>query len=305
MTDRYCIRGCTHRGDHYAECASYGKEDGPCKGCVPRTARDMALVCERCYRAMRRLLDDAPDLLAHIRGKADPLKATVFDKILVSGTITPGDGGDNVLEASNDIMVTLRALALHVQFPGQGWRAQGAEPGMTAAEAFEDARGCADLILDDLDALVNTRMVESMAVAILDHSEGFWSIARAAATWPLEDRERWAAEACPDCQTRSVRVTPPRRAGGPARYVCTACTWEADSDDDRGLWSVVMDETYVMPHEPRWLTLREAAILAGRTTGTIRRWHDAGKVQGDMGRYWKPDIEALGLATVHVNGSTT
>lgn len=81
--DRACIRGCMRRGEHFAECTDYGTTDGDCKGCVPSTAREGALVCNRCFYRVRRHLDDAPDLVAHLRSIADPTKAKQFK--LVSG----------------------------------------------------------------------------------------------------------------------------------------------------------------------------------------------------------------------------
>lgn len=83
MTDRYCIRGCVRRGEHYAACQFSGPDyEGsfPCDGCAPRECRDGSLICDRCFGRMRALLADGPDLIGRVRSLADPMKATPTDK---------------------------------------------------------------------------------------------------------------------------------------------------------------------------------------------------------------------------------
>ena len=82
-SDRTCARpGCMTRGKHFASCPDYGKTDGDCRGCVPSEARDGAIICERCYRAVRGAITDAPDLVGHLRSIADPTKSSWnFDRL--------------------------------------------------------------------------------------------------------------------------------------------------------------------------------------------------------------------------------
>ena len=82
MSDRVCVRGCTVRGEHFANCPAFGRlEHAPlCRGCVPRECREGSLVCDRCFGRMRGLLADAPDLLARLRSLVDPAKAKPTDQ---------------------------------------------------------------------------------------------------------------------------------------------------------------------------------------------------------------------------------
>lgn len=84
--DRICIRGCTKRGIHYATCELSGPDyDGafPCTGCAPKECREGSFWCDTCFGRTRRLLDDAPDLLARLRSIIDPSKATPLDQVRV------------------------------------------------------------------------------------------------------------------------------------------------------------------------------------------------------------------------------
>ncbi|KEP72870.1 hypothetical protein HR12_39515, partial [Microbacterium sp. SUBG005] len=87
------------RDVHFATCPWLGVEEGSeraaamlaagvasCSGCAPRIARDGVLLCEGCYRRIRRLLGDVADLIAHLRSLADPLKAAVYDRVMVSSS---------------------------------------------------------------------------------------------------------------------------------------------------------------------------------------------------------------------------
>ncbi|WP_288870839.1 hypothetical protein [uncultured Microbacterium sp.] len=83
MSDRYCIRGCVRRDEHYAACARHGGDYTgafPCTGCAPAECRDGSLICDRCFGRMRALLADGPDLIGRVRSLADPMKATPTDK---------------------------------------------------------------------------------------------------------------------------------------------------------------------------------------------------------------------------------
>lgn len=86
MSDRVCIRGCTKRDLHYASCLRRPPEytgDDVCHGCAPRECREGSLICDRCFGRMRRLLDDAPDLVARLWSLVDPTKATPLDQVRV------------------------------------------------------------------------------------------------------------------------------------------------------------------------------------------------------------------------------
>lgn len=316
MADRTrpCIRGCSARDEHYATCSSFGPDgDDSCRGCAPAAAREGALICARCYRRLRGCIEDAADLVGHLRSIADPTKA---------GRISRSGGGSrpevpapvaaDLVDASDDIVRTLREWALFVQFPGQGWRAEGLEAGAEAASAYDDAAGCVGVILDDFDRLVNRVEVVQLADAILTVHEGepgWWSVADGLARWPLEDRSRWADLPCPACDCKTVRIIPKRHRSGRTRYECvsgvrvdgSACGWEADEVDEGGLFASLFVEprTEVTPHDARWLTLAAAAREAGCVPATVKRWAESGEVTTDAGRYWRPDVvDAVARRTV-------
>lgn len=308
MTERFCIRGCTIKGEHWAACPDYGREDGDCRGCVQVEAREGVLLCERCYRSLRRHLEDAADLVGHLRSIADPTKATPCDRIRVDSSRPdmPAPVAADLIDASDDIVRTMRSWALYVQFGGDSrWRAEGLEAGIDAASAWDDVNGCAEVILFELDSLANdSHQVEALCEGVLDVHRGEparWSIADAASRYSLDDQPRWANAPCPDCDIMAVRIQPGRNRR-PTRYRCTTigCGWEANSLDDGGLWAsffaepvqVISDDEHPH-HNPALLTLTAAARLVKRTVGTVRRWIDDGDLERDLGRVHEHDVLAV------------
>lgn len=301
MSDRPCVRGCTVPGVHYATCPDFGNTEGQCGGCAPRVARDQAMICERCYRRLRRLINTAPDLIGVLRSRADPMKATAIGKPSGRRQELPAPVEASLIDAADDVMRTLRTWAVYAEDGIMPSRTRGMRAGAATDDAYTAARDCADLILDRLDGFVNNeQLVLRLGADFLDSftpagpgdEPGFWSVAMVASRWPLGDRPRWADRPCPDCDMLTVRVTPARGAA-PGSYECAACGWEADDTDDGGLWAdAFTPEPVPSQHEPRWLTLAAAARTAGRTPGTVRRWAQTGEVSMEAGRYWRPDVEA-------------
>lgn len=303
---RACIRGCTVRDVHFATCPDFGKDDGDCKGCAPRVARDGALICERCYRSLRKHLEDAPDVVGHLRSVADPMKAGAIDR---SNPTTrpemPAPVAADLIDASNDIMQTLRMWELHVWGEPLPDRVRGLRAGIAADVAWDEAEWLASVLLAALDLLVNdSHQVEALCEAFLTVHRGdpeVWTVADALARRPLDEQQRWADKPCPECDMKTIRIDPPRRRGQPTRYVCTnsnsvkSCGWMANSTDDGGLWRDVLEDVpvEVRAHDPRWLTLAAAARMAGFTAGTVRKWGQRGLVKTKDGRYWRDDVEAV------------
>jgi hypothetical protein len=301
MSDRYCIRGCTARDAHLAACERSGeKYDGPnpCRGCAPVDAREGALICERCYRRLRRHLEDAADIVGHLRSIADPTKAAVFDRIRVqsSSIEIPAPVAADLIDASNDITVTLNMWANHVE--GEERPGAGLSAGAMADEAHAVVQLAADVILEYLDVLANdSHQIEALWEGVCTpngDAPEVWSIADASMRWPLEDEPRWAEAACPNCDLMAVRVQPGRN-GRPTRYRCTTseCDWEANSKDDGGLWASVFAEPAppeTRPHDSSLLTLVNAARLVKRTPGTVRGWVGAGDLEPFLGRYREADV---------------
>lgn len=302
MSERYCIRGCTIRDQHYATCDGSSVEyQGLCTGCAQVDAREGALICERCYRRLRHHLEDAADVVAHLRSIADPTKAAVFDRVRVqsSSVELPAPVAADLIDASNDITTTLNMWANHVA--GEDRPGAGLPAGALADAAHDVVQLATEVILEELDTLVNDldqvdALCDGVIVVHRDAPE-VWTVADAAVRWPLDDHPRWAQAPCPVCDLMAVRVQPGRN-GRPGRYRCTTtdCDWEANSKDDGGLWASVFaepDPPEIRPHDPNLLTLADTARLVGRTVGTVRGWVLSGALVREMGRVRKDDALAV------------
>ncbi|MCC4906950.1 hypothetical protein [Microbacterium sp. cx-59] len=179
---------------HFATCEDYGKEGGTCPGCAPELARDGALICDRCFRRIRRHLDNAPDLVGRLRSLSDPMAAAVYDRVRVSGggSEAPAPTPPDLIDASDDVMRTLRTWAVYVD-PRSGIIG-GMPAGAGALGAYDYARRCANVILGDFERLANRRDdILQLAEAVLDRhpsdAEGirsFWSIVDAVSRYRLE-----------------------------------------------------------------------------------------------------------------------
>jgi len=233
MTDRVCVRGCTVQGVHYATCPDYGDPEGACRGCAPVAARDGVLLCERCYGKLLRRLEVAPDLVAHLRSIADPLKAAVYDRVMVGGsgsTEAPAPVAADLIDASADIMHALQGQPLVAGESSEG--------------AYWKALDAVGYLTDHYDELANDegailewwRLVMSGELA--EHPD-FWTITRALSRWPLEDRRTWAKQPCPECGLRSVKITPPRHRYARTWFACSGCGWRKTEKDDDGLWAAL------------------------------------------------------------------
>lgn len=258
MTDRVCVRGCAVRGVHFAACPDFG-DDGPglCDGCVPAEGRDGSWLCSRCYFRLRRMISEAPDIVGYLRSKADPSKAMVYDRIIVSGSKPDNSEPVDPLltNASGDIIRVLRDWAELADGTNSGYRL---EPGAGADLAHDVAERFVRVLLtvpekqktSPFHDIVSGELAEEMYDAVLIRHiappdewspNEYWSVADAASRWPFDDKPRRATVPCPDCDTKSIRIYPPRRRGGAFHYVCeeAGCGWEIGSDADDGLWGDV------------------------------------------------------------------
>lgn len=170
MSDRVCLRGCTQRGVHYAECAWNGINDADipdllllpltpplCRGCAPEKAKHGVMVCPRCAARFRRLLDDAPDLVGRLRSLADPAKAVEIASTR-SGSRSveaPAPVPADLIDAAEAVMRTLRTWAVYVD-PRSGVLG-GMPAGAGSLGAYMYARDCVDVILPELDRILNNR----------------------------------------------------------------------------------------------------------------------------------------------------
>lgn len=262
---------------------------------------DAKRTAERCYRRLRRHLEDAADIVGHLRSIADPTKAAAFDRIRVqsSSIEIPAPVAADLIDASNDITTTLNMWANHVA--GEDRPGAGLPAGAMADAAHAVVQLAVDVILDELDALANdSHQVDALCDGVMVvHREApdVWTVADAAVRWPLDDAPRWAQAACPECDLMAVRAQPGRN-GRPSRYRCTTseCDWEANSNDDGGLWASVYAEPAppeILPHDPSLLTLVDAARLVHREPGTVRGWVKAGDLEQHLGRYREAGVLAV------------
>lgn len=174
---RVCIRGCTVKDEHFAVCPDYGKTvagrlvngeivKATCPGCVSRECREGALICDRCFGRMRRLLHDAPDLHARLMSIGDPAKAKPTDQ---------SPNGTAPFDASEPIPLDLLDASQAVSLALSVWWAWDS----------------------DLAAISNDkRAVEWMGRMVLDRHpqvDGLrlaWSVQDAVDRWGVERRDR-------------------------------------------------------------------------------------------------------------------
>lgn len=232
MTDSACIRGCIVANLHYAACESYGRGDGTCTGCVPAAARDDALVCGRCYGRLRRALDRAPEVIEHLRTLIGNISAKRYDsEIRHSGAAhTHAPASADMLDACRDIMTLVTVSDLPAS-------ASPYEARELAEAGVRELLTHFDEIVNDADSFAQWWQIV-IPHEVPGHPE-FWTISRALARWPLEDRRRWASAPCPECDLLSVAIIPPPRHPAPVWYSCTSCDWERSENDDDGLWAAV------------------------------------------------------------------
>lgn len=232
MSSRPCIRGCVVRGRHFAACSDYGRDDGDCSGCATAEARDDVMLCHRCYGRLRRRIETAPQLLEHLRTMTLNVgRARRYDierRARPEHTHAPVD--PDLLDATRDIASTVYAELPDAPTPGQVREA--AHAGITHIIDHNDD------LANDADSIIQWWQIV-MALEI-PTAPDFWTITRALARWPLEDRRHWARAPCPGCDYRMVTVSPPAYPGGPSWYACQNCDWERSDQDERGRYRELM-----------------------------------------------------------------
>lgn len=260
MDERPCIRGCVYRGRHVHTCpeatgaarlihAIFGGDLRRCAGCEPVEAAHGALICERDIRALRRTIEDAPDLCTHLRSLVDPSKSTwnftqakpTFDgqvsKRVPSESRPPTN--TDIVEAADEV---LGILAYWAEYFGDemDYRGRRSFPaGVDSAEAFFLAKMPADYLLEHLAEIVNDRFVRLLCEKVLGPTADpeDWTIAEVARRWSMRERAKFSRMPCPGCELRMVLVRPPRREGDERSYECRneACDWVMP-EEERVTW---------------------------------------------------------------------
>jgi len=240
---RPCARGCTIRDVHFAACPDFSG-GGSCRGCAPVDAIDHSLICQRCHDRITSALADTPDVLARIRSEADPLKAAVYDREMVSGgkgAHAPAPVSADALDAGDAVMTIL--WAAHMVMNGREPRGSYTiSPNIDSRDAHDMALDYATELIEGLPEMSNTSHILTLAEMTLTMPEDRddWTIAKALLRWPIEDRSYWATQPCPeaDCGLRTVKVFPPKLDSQDTLYKCQGCGWRAPREDTE-LWAEV------------------------------------------------------------------
>lgn len=169
-SERICLRGCTQRRVHWANCPDYGLPDDAdrtCDGCVPKECRDGSLICSSCYGYISRLLGEVPDLLGRLHSLADPLKATPTDNLRT--------GSRGILEAQPPVPVDLLDAIESIQAVYGFYTSWGSDLTKHANDVEE---------ITYLLEMVITRHPASDGVRLV------WSVQDAVDQWGVERRTR-------------------------------------------------------------------------------------------------------------------
>lgn len=228
-----CARGCKKRGEHFAACPSYGEGTltGACRGCVPREAVEGSLICGRCFNSTRRLIGETPDMLGHLLALKSPLKAVVYDR-------EPGGGGGRthapppvpveLLDAA-DFIVTLLWSAVEVIERRVPFGRMQVPVAATAPLAFVYAETATGIILRGLAELSARDDIVPFVDACIGApaSKDEWTLRTIFERWSLKEDPWWAAQPCPSCGLRAVKVSPPGSPADETKYQCQSagCRW--------------------------------------------------------------------------------
>lgn len=240
-SDRGCIR-CVQPGVHFAVCESFGRADGECQGCAPEPAREEGgMLCDTCYRRLKGLLRDVPDLLGRMRSLTDPARAAVFDRIRVATSVTVASA-----PLDDDL-----ADAIHV------------------VETVLDVWLAYDR---DLDWIANHEHAATwMVVNVLDEHPAqhgvreAWSVLDAMRQWGVERRDRSAAYVSPITEPdREIVSIPVREWFDPILEAKDAATRAGVSQRQLRTW--VSDGILVATAQLR------------RPDGVVQKWFHASAV---------------------------
>lgn len=232
-----CARGCLI---HLAECPSYGRKGGDCRGCAPRMCSGDSLICSRCYGRTRAMLEAVPDMAAHLRALTNPLKGTQYDRDSGGGggkLHAPPPVPVELLDAADFIVTLLWSTTVVMR----GEMPEGRMQVPVAADAVDlyvFTRDARDEILRGLSSLSRRPEIVPFADAVigLPETRDEWTLRTIFERWSLVEAPWWAAQPCPACDKKAIKVTPAPTPAAQTRYRCEACEWVAPDDVD-GLWA--------------------------------------------------------------------
>lgn len=227
---------------HWAACPSFGRKDGECRGCIPREAVGDSLICGRCFGRTRGLLQGSPDMLAHLRSLTDQLKGTDYAAKRDSAggsarAVAPPPVPVELFDAADYIVTVLWSTSEMIAGRLPVGRMQ-VPVAADAVQVLDYADGLVADILPGLQALSERPEVVPLVDAVIGRpaSSDEWTLATIFERWSVVEDPWWAAQSCPVCDLRAIKVHPPKTPGDETKYRCASCTWVAPDDVD-GFWA--------------------------------------------------------------------
>ncbi|RLP76316.1 hypothetical protein D9V32_05455 [Mycetocola tolaasinivorans] len=200
------------------------------RGC-DREAVFGLLICERCSGRIRRALDEAAEVVEHLRSLNSPVQAVRYGREVVSGS-GPGFGQAPMdlgpIDAADTIVSCLVHWAQHFgDTESYGRYRDGLESGTTLDEAWDVAKTAADYLADQFSVIAATVEVLDFMDALFTPPEGTWTIGKAISAYPTSEMPYRHANPCPACKRRTIQVAPPGNFGQDAKYQCLweTCGW--------------------------------------------------------------------------------
>ncbi|WP_417556136.1 hypothetical protein [Microbacterium sp.] len=178
-------------------------------------------------------------MLAHLRSLTDPLKGTDYSRERGGGarSTPPPPVPVELLDAA-DYITTLLWSAVEV-VEGRMPVGRMQVPVAAGVVVMHDfAEHNAQIILKAWPGLSERPEGVAFADAVIGRpaSRDEWTLRTIFERWSLREDPWWAAQPCPVCGLRAVKVTPPELPGDETRYECAKCGWVAPDDED-GFWA--------------------------------------------------------------------
>lgn len=188
------------------------------------------------------MLQAVPDMLGHLRSLTDPLKGTDYAaKAASSGgsvrAVAPPPVPVELFDAADFLVTVLWSTSEVVA----GRMPDGRMQVPVAADApglVDYADGLVADIIPALGELAERPEVVPLVDAVIGRpaSSDEWTVRTILERWSITEDPWWAAQPCPVCGLRTIKVTPPKTPGDETNYRCASCTWVAPDDVD-GFWA--------------------------------------------------------------------
>jgi hypothetical protein len=213
----HCIRGCTRRGQHLADC----EDRDTCKGCEPRPAA-IGQLCIGCHGRLTQDIGRIPDLITHIREHVQP--GAVRRDSMVQGTRTPpAPLALDAVDAADRLYAVLRSWTematdeLELSpLAGGGWTLPGRTDavGLRSGARGDDSAKLATRLLTHLDRACAYEWVGEMATEMRE------AVRPTLLRWPTEERPTYLPTPCPRCDMLSLVRHAPETFEGRVTIAC-------------------------------------------------------------------------------------